>query len=45
MSKLASWIAKHMRVRSRDLNKLAEREHDDSRKPRPAAEVVFKWEF
>ena len=42
---IAKWLAKHVKIASRDLNKLERHEHDDNRKPKPAMEVKLKWEF
>ena len=42
---IAKWLVKHVKISSRDLNKLERGEHDDSRKPKPAMEVKLKWEF
>ena len=43
--KIAKWLVKHVKISSRDLNKLERHEHDDSRKPKPAMEVKLKLEF
>ena len=39
------WLAKHVKISSRDLNKLERGEHDDNRKPKSAVEVKLKWNF
>ena len=39
------WLVKHVKISSRDLNKLERHEHDDSRKPKPAMEVKLGWRF
>ena len=39
------WLVKHVKITSRDLNKLERGEHDDNRKPKPAVEVKLKWDF
>lgn len=41
----AKWLVKHVKISSRDLNKLERGEHDDSRKPKSAVEVKLKWDF
>ena len=41
----AKWLVKHVKISSRDLNKLERGEHDDGRKPKPAMEVKLKLEF
>ena len=43
--KIAKWLVKHVKISSRDLNKLERGEHDDNRKPKSAAEVKLKWDF
>ena len=43
--KIAKWLAKHVKISSRDLNKLERGEHDDNRKPKSAVEVKLKWDF
>ena len=43
--KIAKWLVKHVKIASRDLNKLERGEHDDNRKPKPAVEVNLKWDF
>ena len=42
---IAKWLASHVKIASRDLNKLERGEYDDNRKPKPAMEVKLKWEF
>ena len=42
---IVKWLVKHVKISSRDLNKLERHEHDDSRKPKPAMEVKLKWGF
>ena len=43
--KIAKWLVKHVKISSRDLNKLERGEHDDNRKPKSAVEVKLKWDF
>ena len=45
LKKVAEWLSRHLVVRSRDLNKREDRERDEERRQRKAAEVLFKWEF
>ena len=42
---IAKWLAKHVKIASRDLNKLERGEHDDNRKPKSAVEVKLGWRF
>ena len=42
---IAKWLVKHVKIASRDLNKLERGEHDDNRKPKTAVEVKLKWDF
>ena len=42
---IAKWLAKHVKIASRDLNKLERGEHDDGRKPHSASEIRIKLEF
>ena len=42
---IAKWLVKHVKISSRDLNKLERGEHDDNRKPKPAMEVKLGWRF
>ena len=41
----AKWLASHVKIASRDLNKLERGEHDDNRKPKSAVEVKLKFDF
>ena len=43
--KIAKWLVKHVKITSRDLNKLERGEHDDNRKPKQAMEVKLKLDF
>ena len=42
---IAKWLVKHVKISSRDLNRLERGEHDDNRKPKSAVEVKLKWDF
>lgn len=39
------WLSRHLVIRSKDLNKGEERERDEERRQRKAAEALLKWEF
>ena len=43
--KIAKWLVRHVKIYSRDLNRLERGEHDDNRKPKSAVEVKLKWDF
>ena len=45
LMKIAKWLVKHVKITSKDLNKLERGEHDDNRKPKSAVEVKLMWDF
>ena len=43
--KIAKWLAKHVRISSRDLNAVQPREREEEREPHVARELQIKWDF
>ena len=43
--KIAKWLAKHVKIASRDLNASQPREREEEREPHVAREIQLKWDF
>lgn len=43
--KIAKWLAKHVKITSRDLNASQPRERDEERRPHSASEIRIKFDF